>query len=107
MNATSDAPDQASTDPQKTVGEHEYEISKLRTEIGWIGKVFGAADEKPGNIAGIVIVFAAFGLIAIYFIPSPEQPQGLAKQTDLAIHISTALISIITLALGYLFGKKS
>ena len=75
-------------DPQKEAGEHEFEISKLKTEIGWIGKVIGAGDEKAGNIAFVMIAFCAIALIL------KDNP-------------STSLISIITLALGYLFGKKS
>ena len=96
---------QRGDDPQKEVGEHEYQIDKLRTEIGWIGKIIGAADEKAGNIAFLVIA-SCFVILIIIFASIYWNPPSTQGQEDFAAGISTALISIITLALGYLFGKQ-
>ena len=89
---------QRGDDPQKEVGEHEYQIDRLRTEVGWVGKVIGAGDEKAGNIAGLVITFCCFGLIGIFTSSFFGSPSDQGK--ELASYPSTAFISIITLALG-------
>lgn len=66
--------------------------------MGWIGRVFGNAVEKPGNIAGAAIIVSFVVLIGV-IIASIENP---SFKTDALIPVFTG---IITLALGYLFGK--
>ena len=38
-----------------------------KLEIGWMGILFGDATEKPGNIAGLAIILAFGGLLAVAF----------------------------------------
>ena len=62
---------------------------QMDVDIGLLGKLFGNASNAPTNIAGTTI-FAL--LIATLFV------------TDLKWEQSSP---VITLALGYLFGKKT
>jgi hypothetical protein len=67
--------------------------------IGWLGQIFGTVSEKPGNIAGIAVV-ASILIIALMIFFGPKGgnvPEG---------QLYTLFGSIITGALGYLFGKR-
>jgi hypothetical protein len=68
--------------------------------MGWMGMIFGDATEKPGNVAAIAIVLAFVGLMIVLFaVPdSATTPKG---------QVVTLLGSIITGALGFLFGRKT
>ena len=45
-----------------------------RQEMGWGGKLFGNANEKPGNIAGFAILFSILMIAALVFLaPSDKQ----------------------------------
>jgi glycerol uptake facilitator-like aquaporin len=57
-------------------------------------------QDKPGNIAGAAIV-ASFFVLVVILIVSAKDPNF---KTDALIPVFTG---IITLALGYLFGKGS
>jgi hypothetical protein len=60
--------------------------------------MFGDVANKPGNVAALAI-FAAFVLLAVVWLSGiADGPKGQA---------TTLLGSIITGALGYLFGKHS
>lgn len=88
-----------------------HERQQFQSELGWIGKVFGGRNEKPGNISAVVIVLCFLGLAMVwgtdvysnfYFathkINAPVMPVG---------HILSGLASVITLVLGYLFGSNN
>jgi hypothetical protein len=71
-----------------------------KLEIGAMGELFGGASEKPGNIAGFVIVAAVLGIIgALIWLPDG----GSFGKRDAV----TAFGGFITLALGYVFGRGS
>lgn len=67
-----------------------------------IGKVIGDKDEKPGNIAFIVIIlcliFFAFPY-GLYFYTKDASVVSMFKD------IGVPSLNLVTLALGYLFGK--
>lgn len=66
-------------------------------ESGWLGKVFGNHANAPTNIAGFVAVFlilAGIGMVAF---------SGWEKSAEFWKVISP----LLTLVLGYLFGKNS
>jgi uncharacterized membrane protein (Fun14 family) len=66
-------------------------------EIGLVGLIFGDATEKPGNIAAMAIGCAFLLMLALFLIPdSAATPKREAL---------TLLGSIITGALGFLFGR--
>lgn len=74
-----------------------------RLEMGWIGRAFGSVQDKPGNIAGASIVVSLVILLLLFWI-SYFYPNA----NDVPVGELMALFgSIITLALGYLFGKGS
>lgn len=62
---------------------------KMDIDVGFLGKIFGNSSNAPTNIAGITILFLLFSTPFV---------------TDLKWEQS---FPIITLALGYLFGKNT
>jgi len=76
------------------VFSHEREIKKAN--LGWVGKVVGANSEKPGNISAIVLIVLLFFIGFLLFMKS---------EWDGFSDAFTALISTLTLILGYLFGS--
>ena len=69
---------------------------EMDLESGILGKFFGAPTHSPGNIAGLLIFLLVTTGVVISFIP------GSLGATD----YWTTTIPIVTLALGYLFGKR-
>lgn len=70
-----------------------------KLEIGLIGLIFGDAAEKPGNIAAAAIVLSFIMFIVLVYAPdSSAFPKSQAM---------TLLGSVITGALGFLFGRSS
>jgi hypothetical protein len=69
-----------------------------RLEIGLMGLIFGDVANKPGNIAAAAIVLAFGSLLIVLFLVSDSEPKNQAI---------TLFGSIITGALGYLFGRSS
>lgn len=65
--------------------------------MGWL---FGMGAEKPANIAGFAIV-VCFILIAALAIWMPDSPTFTKKDAVLIF------VGIISLALGFLFGRGS
>jgi hypothetical protein len=75
----------------------QVQQASKKLEIGWVGLIFGDATEKPGNIAATAIICAFILILVLLFAPVSE---GTPKQEAL-----TLLGSIITGALGFLFGR--
>jgi len=69
-----------------------------KLEIGWMGLIFGDVANKPGNVAAVAIVLAFILLAVALFIGPNDAPRGQAI---------TLFGSIITGALGYLFGRSA
>lgn len=68
--------------------------NKNLREIGFLGKFFGAGDGVKMNIAGLtILLLLAFGIFYTCF------------KTD--FEIWKIISPIITLSLGYIFGKSS
>jgi hypothetical protein len=90
------------TDLQLATMVLEYETNRTTRslEMGLIGRIFGSVQDKPGNIAGFAIIASFLILIAVLFV-SAKDPNF---KTDALLPVFTG---IITLALGYLFGKSS
>jgi len=62
-------------------------------DIGHLGRLFGAGEEKRGNIVGLAVCMSFTLLFVSLFF-------------DIENETRTSLVSIITLALGYLFGRQ-
>ena len=75
----------------------------LPHHLGWLGKFAGGGPEKAGNIALVVVCISLLLLIvssvATIFVSEKEFIPVLDK-------IITGTISLITGALGYLFGSS-
>ena len=82
------------TDPQSI--DALLRSKEMDLESGLLGKFFGAPTHSPGNIAGLLIFLLLFTGIIISFFP------GSISAGD----FWTKIIPLITLALGYLFGKR-
>lgn len=69
---------------------------QMNLEAGYLGKIFGSEKNAPLNIAGIVsIVLILAGVLIIYI------PGGIT-----CIEYWKTVVPILTMILGYLFGKK-
>ena len=71
---------------------------KVRLERGVIGWLFGSRDHVPNNVAGLIVVG---GFVAVCIILQGDG-EFASKKDALA-----AISSLITLALGFLFGRAS
>lgn len=78
-----------------------HERTLRQAEQGKLGTLLGSHGEKAGNISFIVILIC-FLLIATAFCR-----MDLQKDFDSFMKFDTALIAIITGALGYLFGASN
>lgn len=93
---------EAPSNGQATYGPASPELFSLESQrmlqvSGVLGRLFGNAEHAPTNIAGFVVVMVlVFAGISMCF-PSTVTPSEYWK-------IATP---ILTLSLGYLFGKKS
>lgn len=75
---------------------HEENMHKAK--LGWVGAVWGSKSEKPGNIAAIVAIVLLVFVGALIFGYS---------EWDLFSETLAAMMSTISLILGYLFGSSS
>jgi hypothetical protein len=79
-------------------GEQTRKTRQL--EMGLVGRIFGDVTEKPGNVAAFAIVFSIL-MIALLIFFAPKDPGVPTAQ------LYTLFGGIITLALGFLFGRNS
>ncbi len=76
---------------------YDIEQRRMALEAGWLGWIFGSATNAPIYIAGIVIVLFSIICIVILFVET-RVPAADFLQIG---------IPLISLALGYLFGKST
>lgn len=77
--------------------ENNQEIKLTNKRIGWIGIVFGDESHASRNITASICICLIIFCIVVYV-------WGDEGKTEL---IKEVIIPIITLSLGYLFGKSS
>jgi hypothetical protein len=75
--------------------ENEGQLGLRKQEMGYLGRLFGNATEKPGNIAGLLILLCLCLLGLIWYLRPSDFPI-----TDVVGKLAT----ILTLTVGYLFG---
>lgn len=97
-----DKSNEAQNNGQATYGPASPELFSLESQrmlqvSGVLGRLFGNAEHAPTNIAGLVVLMVfLFAGVSMCF-PSTVTPSEYWK-------IATP---ILTLSLGYLFGKKT
>jgi hypothetical protein len=79
------------------VPERYYQIQQERMGYGLLGRIFGSAANAPIYIAGIVIfLFSVISIVVLF-----------AETKVPAADFLQVSIPLISLALGYLFGKST
>ena len=81
----------------KNPDELLLESKKMDLESGWLGKFFGSPTHSPVNIAGLLIILLVLTGIVTSFVLGSMSPKDYW----------TTMTPLITLALGYVFGKQS
>jgi len=92
--------------PEEPVALHQDPLTGqtgFREELGWVGKFIGGKSEKAGNVAFIVIVvcFVLLMIVTAGWVVhsgTEEYKAGAAF---------APLMSVISGALGFMFGKGS
>ncbi len=95
VNVPAPKPGQDAKDESKFFAHTE---NMQKTQLGFVGWVWGSKSEKPGNIAGIVLIILLVFVGCLLF---------KFNTWDLFSDTLTALMSTVTLLLGYLFGSSS
>ena len=81
--------------------QQDNNVGILKQKLGLIGRLFGDRDNSSKNITAflnILLIIGASTLSAIIYIND--------KDIQLVSSIWKNIIPIVTLSLGYLFGKK-
>ena len=87
-------PDRMAADEEKMFAHEE---NMQNAQLGWMGKIWGAKSEKPGNVSAIIaLVLAAYLGMLIFWQPENKNFSD----------VFAGITSIITLILGYLFGSS-
>ena len=77
--------------------EYKLKARELELSAGVLGRIFGSAANAPMNIAGLVALLLLGPGIALLFVKGLMTAKEFWETT----------IPILTLILGYLFGKKA
>jgi len=86
-----------STEPASYKAASENDLKKLKIDVGFVGQLIGSKPSAPSNIAAIFILLLLIPGIVDLFCKSQLEPERY-----------WAIISpLLTLALGYIFGKNS
>jgi len=80
----------------RTPHHKDYPLEHAKLEAGWVGKFFGTGNNASTNIAGIILIGIIVSIIIIW----------LSDHSFLIPYCEKA-IPVITLTLGYLFGKNA
>ena len=81
----------------KKVLDNEKEKELRKTEIGYLGRIWGVSSSVPNNIAALtIIVLLIVGCVLTLVI----------IDTTFSKYLWSLISSIISLSLGYLFGES-
>ncbi len=95
------------TEPEKNSGfefteddrHHRFALESKRMDLdaGYLGRLFGSAKNSPQNIAGVVVVILVLAGVGALFL----------KQDAIATELWRIIAPILSVTLGYLFGKTT
>lgn len=88
------------TDVANKVVDATVADAAARGERGWLGQVFGGKENVPNNIAAFTVVVGVILLCAV--IAFAADGTSFTRKDGVA-----AALSLVTLALGFLFGRAS
>lgn len=66
-------------------------------EVGWISYIIGRGENKPAGIVALVLIACFLLIVLMLLVRDPDLPRK---------DIILSLFSLITLSLGYYFGKR-
>jgi len=83
----------------KTPDQNQFVLrqKEMDLEAGWLGRCFGTSKNAPMNIAGLVVVLLVLAGLATMFIQSALPSADYWK----------IAVPLITLVMGFIFGKGS
>jgi hypothetical protein len=79
---------------------HAHAVREKAMEGGLVGKIFGFATEKPGNVAAfcVIVSFVFLGIVLMW----GTDTSSISKKDEL-----TLVAGFISLALGFVFGRTT
>lgn len=81
--------------------QHEHELSMKNKDLGWVGKFIGTSDNSSKNIAAIICIILLLSVIAMScWCYSVDKDKGFIES------LWQMVLPVITLSLGYIFGKR-
>lgn len=81
--------------------QHDHEISMRNMDLGKVGCIFGASDNSSRNIAAVicfVLLVAIIGMSCVAYY--------MYEDKYFVTTLWQLVLPVITLSLGYIFGKK-
>ena len=81
--------------------DQKHEQEKIDKNLGWIGQTFGSAENASKNITATICILMLIGvtIVSVVVYCNEHDISRVGGLWDM-------ILPIITLSLGYLFGKK-
>ena len=83
----------------------EKELEILKSKLGFIGRCFGDAIHSSKNITFVICLFTFLYVVVMLLLVFFNEDINNEK-IDIVNSVFNEAMPVITLALGYLFGKK-
>lgn len=81
--------------------QHDHEISMRNMDLGKVGWLFGASDNSSKNIAAVICFILLLAVIVMSCLV-----YWADKDKSFIANLWQLVLPVITLSLGYIFGKK-
>lgn len=81
--------------------ELQHELDTIDKNLGCIGRTFGSAENASKNITAILCILLLVGVTIVSIVVYCKE-----KTVSAVAGLWDGILPIITLSLGYLFGKK-
>lgn len=81
--------------------QHDQELKMKNKDLGWIGFIFGTSENASKNIAALISLILVIGSIVFSCIIYKCGSDNSFIET-----IWRIAMPVVTLSLGYIFGKK-
>ena len=81
--------------------DQQHELDTIDKNLGCVGRTFGSAENASKNIAAILCILLLVGVTIVSIVVYNKE-----KTVAAVAGLWDGILPIITLSLGYLFGKK-